>query len=314
MASSSPVSVNDLNLTYKSIFEDGILFDLDSFWWKGFVQLEAEDIDIIKEELPDVVSLGRVRLLKHEAFESFQLIESRARVAVDKFSYPFTISTARFVPFTVLLELTAILTDLKRAFQVYVDVFMHHYDENKENFLIHYGKLQERIKDRYPNVMTLRKRFNFSWMFFELDIPAMIRADNIYGVHEIQYAVDNSKEEARYRLERWVDNVGIITRKEILNTCQSMFDSLEAGHAVRESTLSRARETIKRLRQMNFTKDSMIDVLLDDLGKSLPGAFERDIPAVALKFKGDLNSIIQEINSETDITEFTQDYKGRLTL
>ena len=299
-----------------SIFMDGVLFDIDSYWWKGFVQLEAEDLEIIRTEVPDVVQLGRVRLLKHEAFKDFQLIESKARMAVDKYSYPFMISTVRFVPYTVLPELLTILEDLKRAFLVYVDAFIFRYEENKSNFLNQYAKLQERIKNRYPDVLRLRERFYFRWTFFEMAMPEEIRAElaDSNQLATLQNAWNNSKNEVSKRLDNWVDDVGKAMRKEIFNTCDSMRASLEEGKIVRESTLDRARETIRRLRTMNFIGDTQIETMLYDLDINLPGNSERDIPAVASAFKGSLESIIQEAGDLSDISEFTGQYKRKFIL
>ena len=47
----------------KSVFVDGVLFDLDLHWWKGWTQLELKDIDKEEGELPDIFKLGRKRIL-----------------------------------------------------------------------------------------------------------------------------------------------------------------------------------------------------------------------------------------------------------
>ena len=302
--------------TKKSIFIDGVLFDLDSYWWKGFVQLEAEDIEVIKAEVPDVVQLGRVRLLKHAAFQDFQLIESKARLAVDKFSYPFMISTVRFVPYTVLPDLMDVLEGLRKAFLVYVDDFIFRYESNRNDYLLQYEKLSERIRDRYPDVMSLRSRFYFGWTFFEMAMPEGIRAEltEDLKLDRLKNAWDDSQREVSRRLDKWVDDVGAAMRKEILNTCKSMKDSLDEGKVIRESTLDRARETVRRLRSMNFIGDIQVEEMVNDLSKSLPGNSERDIPAVALAFKGSLESIVKEAGDLSDISESTGEYKRRFIL
>ena len=299
-----------------SIFIDGVLFDLDSYWWKGFVQLEAKDIEIIKEEIPDVVQLGKVRILKHESFKDFQEIESKSRLAVERYSYPFMISTVRFVPYTVLPDLVSVLEDLKRAFRVYVDLFILNYEDNKKNFVIRYPKLQEHITDRYPNVLNLRSKYYFGWTFFEMAMPEGIRAEvvNSLQLELLQSSWNNSQEEVQRRLDNWVDDIAKIMRKEILNTCKSMRDSIEAGNVVRESTLERSRETIKRIRTMNFIDDDQVNLILDDLQQSLPNNSERDIPAIALTFKNNLEAILKEAGDLSDISEFTGQYKRKLIL
>lgn len=299
-----------------SIFIDGVLFDLDSYWWKGFVQLEAEDIEAIKAEIPDVVQLGRVRLLKHEAFKDFQLIEGKARLAVEKYSYPFMISTVRFVPYNVLPDLIDILEGLKKAFQVYVENFIFKYEENRENYLMQYVRLANRIKDRYPDVMKLRSRFYFGWTFFEMAMPEGVRAEiaDTQQLSKIQDAWQNSQNEVSRRLDKWVDDIGAAMRKEIFNTCKNMQEKLEEGKVIRESTLETARETIRRLRTMNFIGDKQVESMVDDLAKSLPGNAERDIPAIASAFKGSLESIVKEAGDLSDVSEFTGEYKRRFIL
>jgi hypothetical protein len=93
-----------------------------------------------------------------------------------------------------------------------------------------------------------------------------------------------------------------------------MQEKLEEGKVIRESTLETARETIRRLRTMNFIGDKQVESMVDDLAKSLPGNAERDIPAIASAFKGSLESIVKEAGDLSDVSEFTGEYKRRFIL
>ena len=216
----------------------------------------------------------------------------------------------------MLPDLVSVLEDLKRAFRVYVDLFILNYEDNKKNFVIRYPKLQEHITDRYPNVLNLRSKYYFGWTFFEMAMPEGIRAEvvNSLQLELLQSSWNNSQEEVQRRLDNWVDDIAKIMRKEILNTCKSMRDSIEAGNVVRESTLERSRETIKRIRTMNFIDDDQVNLILDDLQQSLPNNSERDIPAIALTFKNNLEAILKEAGDLSDISEFTGQYKRKLIL
>jgi len=164
--------------------------------------------------------------------------------------------------------------------------------------------------------MSLRSRFYFGWTFFEMAMPEGIRAEltEDLKLDRLKNAWDDSQREVSRRLDKWVDDVGAAMRKEILNTCKSMKDSLDEGKVIRESTLDRARETVRRLRSMNFIGDIQVEEMVNDLSKSLPGNSERDIPAVALAFKGSLESIVKEAGDLSDISESTGEYKRRFIL
>lgn len=310
------VEIDTIPTTKESIFIDGVLFDLDLHWWKGWAQLNADDIDKEESDIPDIFKLGRKRILKHSAFNDFAKIESRARVTVEKLSYPFMISTIKFVPYSVLPEMVKELEDLKIAFYKALEVFKFYYEDNKTAFLNQYIQFRDKLKNKYPTSQEFKYLYQFNWKFFEMAIPDGIRAELVDSVKldKVKSAWKESQNEINIQLDSWIDRVGSLMRKEILNTCISMKESLDNGKIIRESTLGRARETIKRLRTMNFIEDSQVSLLLTDLESSLPSNFNREVPEAMIGFKGTLESIISEAKDLSDVSEFTKEYKRKFIL
>jgi hypothetical protein len=299
-----------------SIYIDGVLFDIDLYWWKGWTQLDAEMMELEEQEIPDIVQLGRIRLLKHDAFKDFQLIEGRCRALVQKYSYPFMISTVRFVPYSVLADLLSDLEDYKKLFNNFVELFVFYYEQNRMSFINEYPAYREKLAGKYPVAKDIKYKFNFSWSIFEMKMPDNIKAE-IIGESEalnLQKIYEKSKGELQVKLNSWIDSVGISMRKEISAVCKNMSDSLDAGKIIRTSTLERTRETIKRLRSMNFIGDEGISVLLDDLEFKVPSNFDREVPAIMNAFNGTLKAIINEAGDLSDINEYTGDYKRSLIL
>jgi len=304
----------------QSIFVDGVLFDLDLGWWKGYIQLEAEDLDKDENDIPDVYKLGKKRILNHEAFAKFQLIEGRARQMVDRLSYQFMLSTVRFVPFTTLPEIVEQLSELRVAFNNFVEVFVFEYDDNKRAFMNRYseklGLKAETLATKYPHTLEIRGRFFFTWKFFEMSMPTEIRAEvlDVTERERLQDAWDISQVKVQEELSKWVDTVGRAMRKEIGLVCKNMKDTLDKGNTIREGTLDRTRETIKRLRSMNFIEDGQVNEMLLELERSMPGSIDREVPEFIIPFKGTLESIMAEAGDMSDVSEFTGTYKRKLRL
>ncbi len=299
-----------------SIFVGGVLFDLDLYWWKGWVQLRAEDLNMEEGELPSIIQLGKKRLLKPDAFKDFALIESRARTLVDTLSYPFMISSIKFVPYSVLPQLVEELALLKKAFDNFLEIFLFYYDENKIAYVNQYPQYAKMLFDKYPNSQEIRWKFDFSWKLFEMSMPTEIRAELVEGdeLERLQNAWNTSQDQVAERLNSWVDRVGILMRNEIAKVCKNMKDTLDDGKTIRESTLERTRETIKRLKSMNFIEDKQVSEMLADLEKSIPGSSQRDIPQIMSGFNAALGSIIDEAGDLSDVSEFTGIYKRKFIL
>lgn len=315
MQSPQPLSV--LNTSQKeSVFVGGVLFDLDLFWWKGWVKLSAQDIEKTENEIPDIVKLGQIRILKHSAFKNFEIIENKTRPIVDKYSYPFMISTVRFVPFSVLPDLITELQVLKEAFYTFVEGFSFFYQDNQTDFLNQYPWLKDRLKDKYPHSSLVKGRFYFGWTLFEMSIPRDIKATIINEVEgeKLQAAWQAGQAEINNKLDRWVDGVGGLMRKEITLICKNMKDTLDAGKIVRQSTLERARDNIVRLRSMNFIGDNQVDSLLDDLEQQMPSNFDREIPEIMSAFNRTLGTVMNESKDLSDVSEFTGQYKRKFIL
>jgi len=300
----------------KSIFVDGVLFDIDIHWWKGWTKLELEDIDKEEGELPAIFKLGTKRILNPEAFKDFSVIESRARTLVDDLCFPFMISTVRFVPFATLPQLVEELTKLQKAFYAFVEQFVFYYDDNKLSFMNRYPKYALKLNKKYPDTMEIRGKFYFSWKLFEMSMPKEIKAEFLSDSERerLQKLFTESQDKVNSQLEGWVDRVGMAMRKEIGLVCKNMNDSLEKGKVIRESTLERTRETIKRLRSMNFIGDPQVEDMLSDLERNVPGNFDRDNALVMAPFKGTLQAIMAEAGDLTDITTSTGEYKRKFRL
>lgn len=300
----------------ESVFISGVLIDIDIYWWKGWTHLTANDIDKEESDIPDIIKLGSKRMLDNAVFKELQVIDSRSRVLIDKYSYPFMISTVRFVPYTVLPELLEELTQLQKAFNAFVENFIFTYDLNKQNFLAKYPQYEDKLKDRYPTAWELRSRFLYTWQLFEMQIPQDIKAEMIdeNQVAALQDAWSDSRNKVEERLNSWVETVAKLMRKEIVTICKNMKDSLDEGKIVRASTLERARDTVKRLRSMNFIEDEGIEEVLNSLESQIPQDWDREVPEIMNAFSGTLKSTMDEMGTLSDVNTETGKYRRRFIL
>lgn len=307
--------VREVQQNKKSIFTDGVLLDLDIGYWRGWTKLNADDLDKEEKDILDVFALGKKRMLRNQDFSNFTVVESRARSLLQRFSYPFMLSTVRFVPFTTLKEMLEELEILKKGFNDYTDLFLIEYDGMRENFLSLYTQLRNKLEGKYPTLDELQYKYYFRWTLMEISIPRDVKAQVVdeSQADELQNLWKKEKVRLQGRLESWVDDMGSYMRTELLKTIKSISDALEDGKIIRESSLDKVRDTISRVRKLNILDDKEVIRAIETLAKNTPIGDERKVPAIMDKFSETLNSL-QASLSKSDVSEFTGDYKRRIIL
>ena len=298
-----------------SIFLNGVLFDLDCFWWKGFTVLQAQDLDKAVDDIPEFMKLGRKRLLNDSDFRDFQAIDTRARTLVDLYSYPFMLSQLRFVPFTVLPKLIDDLEALKKFFNASVSLFIVNYEDAKTSFLNKYDGYRDRLVSHYPSIQDLQYKFSFSWSLFEMTIPRDIKAVLIEAdqMKQVQLSWQSNQQEVQQKLEGWVDDIGRLMRKELITVCQNIQANIVDGKIIRTPSLDKARSTIQRLKQMNFLDDKEVEQALNSVERTLPGEFDRDVPSIMAGLSRTLEVVSKNL-TESDINKVTKEFKRKFIL
>ena len=283
----------------ESIWVSGILLDLNIFWWKGYIQLTATDIDKQQDEIPDIYRLGKKRMLKSDVFVPFQTLESQARVELNNSSYNFIVDKVRFIPYNQLDEVINMFNVIKEEFDLNRDLFVSSYEQNKSEFLNKYPDVAEKIIGNYPKIQDLYYKFDFSWKMLELSLPRDVStialSEQRKGFLVEQYA--KGRENLNSQLDDWVLQVSRQMRKTIITTCENMQKTLLDGNIIRPSTLSKARETIERVKEMNFIGDEEIDNILTQFEKQLPGSLDRDVPSIMESFDNTMQQVVSQLSA-----------------
>jgi hypothetical protein len=188
----------------RDLFAEGVLVDIDCGYWSGMKKLQAKDLGLNEDELPEVFSLGRKRLVPTEALSDIRHLEGRARDTVDAHSFKFPIGKAAFVPIRRFGDLAKILDDIKEQFDRAAARFCREYEEYQNAVRKEYrtaadlayeiytsrhgGKAPKEkfvtgflaaIEAAYPTVSNIRARFHFSWSVFEISLPGRHSAKRV---------------------------------------------------------------------------------------------------------------------------------------
>ena len=127
-----------------NLFDVGVLVNLRIRSWSGRKMVTAADmakLEVNTEAIPDeLVNLGRKLMVPKEEIRKLGQIEQQARQALDRWSVPFGIASASFVPISMMPTVTQQLQDLKDEYYERVDSFVSRFDD-----------LVAQVRSNHPN-------------------------------------------------------------------------------------------------------------------------------------------------------------------
>lgn len=294
-----------MNTNKESIWTQGLLIDLDINWWKGFVKLDAKDIDADEGKvIHDVIYLGKKRLLESNVFSPFQTIENKSRIELERNSYKFMEHAIRFVPFSRLDSIIELFKGLKREFNLNTQLFFIEYQNNKAAFANKYPDLFEKNRDKYPTQNEIEYKFSYSWSMTEMQMPTEVKSQFISESQKelLQEEYRLNKEKVNEKLDDWVKIVSLQMKREIIEACKSLEDKIQDGKILRTNTLSATRETIDRIKSMNFIGDGEVDEVIERLKNKIPDENSRNIESIVNSFSETLEEIISDVKVDTTST------------
>jgi hypothetical protein len=259
---------------WDALFFNGSVVDLDVGVWTARTSIKERDLAIENtKEVQKVLALGAYRLAPKEAFQSVVEIGNAAKRAVEYHSltFPF-VRGARYVPEKNMDKLLAILKGYQDTFTAAADLFAEKIGETRDDMAPAILKaLQDATKDpttvdrafnrimaEYPTREEVRRKFRLVWTVYA------IRGTSSAAAGEIARAeTDTVKGIVRGMVEQ--------LRGEFTDKTAAIMAVLTRGGKVRQDTIESARETIKRIDDMNIFND----VELSRQVKTLAGIIDR---------------------------------------
>jgi hypothetical protein len=264
------------------LFSLGSLVNLKVKHWSGRRMLTREDLVKLGYDpnaLPkDIVNLGRKLMVPKTELQYLNQIEQRARKALERWSSPFGICNAHFVPATMLPTVEQQIEELKEEFFIRVDSFISRFDELRDKVKETHPDFWDKcLKGNYPkNPKALREHFQFDWYTFRIAGIGSIEETSVEEVIAKQTIQTEREVELRKKMK---DEVGAFVvdyvssmRKETIRFCDLMTSRIdgkpygeeEDSKKLTPKSISCFRNYVDRFRQMNIFGDNEIEKMLSE--------------------------------------------------
>lgn len=265
-----------------NLFEVGCLVNLKIKMWSGRKMLTRDDLVRVgydPDQLPeDIVNLGRKLMVPKSELQALTQIEQRARKALERWSVPFGIANAHFVPATMLPTIEQQISDLKKEFFVRVDSFISRFEDLVKKVREAHPDFWEKcLKGHYPsNPKALRSNFQFDWYIFKIAGMGSIEETSVEEVVATQKIRNERENELRSQMKEevsgFVEEYVTSMRNETIRFCDLMtaringkpFGDEEDSKNLTPKSISCFRNYVDRFKQMNIFGDEEIEKMLSE--------------------------------------------------
>ena len=262
------------------LFEVGCLVNLKVHMWSGRKMLTRADLVKVgydPDQLPeDIVNLGRKLMVPKEELQALTRIEQRARKALERWSVPFGIASAHFVPNKMLPTVEQQIKELREEFFTVADSFISRFDELTQSVRKAHPDFWEKcLKGQYPtSPKLLRAYFQFEWYTFQIAGIDAIQAISVEEAIAGQKIQDEREMVLRKKMQsevgEFVGEYVTTMRDETIRICDLMsaringtvFGDEEVVKSLTPKSLSCFRNYIDRFRSMNIFEDDGIEQML----------------------------------------------------
>lgn len=319
------------------LFDVGALVNLRVKTWSGRKMLTRADLIKVgydPDQLPeDIVNLGRKLMVPKEELQALTRIEQQARKALEKWSVPFGVASAHFVPNKMLPTVEQKIEGLKEEFFNRVDSFIARFDQ----LIIavkdaHPDFWEKCLKGNYPtDPKMLRSYYYFEWHVFRISGIGAIQETSVEEVIAGQKIQDERETELRKKMQsevgEFVGEYVTAMRDETIRICDLMsarvngtvFQDEEVVKNLTPKSLSCFRNYIDRFRSMNIFEDDGIEQMLVEFRDTFldSGTLPKDFESSTIKTS--VTSALEKIRSKAAAegesgSKFIGELRRRITL
>ncbi len=265
-----------------NLFSVGCLVNLKVGLWSARKMLTRADLVRLghdPDNLPkEIVNLGRKLLVPKSEIQVLTNIEQRARKTLEKWSTPFGICNAHFVPAKMLPTVDQQIKELQKEFFERVDSFIARFDDLTQMVKDSYPDFWDKcLKGNYPsNPKALRERFKFDWYTFKIAGMGSIEETTVDEVIAKQKIQTEREGELRLQMQNevgeFVEEYVTSMRSETIRFCDLMtaringqpFGDETDSKKLTPKSISCFRNYVDRFRQMNIFGDDKIEKMLSE--------------------------------------------------
>lgn len=307
----------DLTKDVESIFDDGVLVDLDIGYWLAKSRNTARDLGVKEEKLPKyVIGLGTKRLVPKSLSDRWRRIAGKARYTVRRYSFPFPIGDCAFVPMKAVPK----VEDRLRALQ-------QDFDHERKYLVKNYDKIQTAttkqfpvLKPLYPQKAVVSSKFYFTWQLFSVKLPkqAQLAATSRRKAQAAEQAQQRAAAELEKRVQGFVNEAVKTLRAKTAEICEKIADKIKTKEVVTQRSLTELNSFIERFKLMNFAGDDEVERRLEALQREvLQGNKADDFAddeALRTALVSSLNDVRKAAEQVTDIASVTGGYRRRIAV
>jgi len=320
-----------------SLFKVGSLVNLRIRSWSGRKMLTRSDMVTLgynPDKLPqDIVNLGRKLMVPKHELQAINQVEQRGRKALERWSVPFGIASAHFIPRKMLPTVDATLKDLKDEFFTKVDSFISRFDELVSSVKNTHPEFWEKcLKHSYPaNPKLLREKFQFDWFTFKIAGLDAIQETSIDDEIARETVIDEKTKELKTQMQKevgkFVGEYVSAMRNETIRFCDLMtarilgkpFANEDDVKNLTPKSISSFKKYVDRFKSMNIFGDSEIEKMLSEFKNSFLGdnVSPKDFDSINIKdsVTKSLEAIRNKAASEgDDVSGFIGELKRKIVL
>lgn len=286
-----------------NLFEVGCLVNLKIKMWSARKMLTRADLIRVgydPDKLPEeIVNLGRKLMVPKSELQALTQIEQRARKALERWSVPFGIANAHFVPAPMLPTVECQIEELKEEFFKRVDSFITRFDDLITTVRDAHPDFWDKcLKGHYPaNPKALRERFQFKWYTFRIAGMGSIEATSAEEVVARQKVQDEKETELRRQMQaevgEFVGEYVTSMRTEVVRFCELMTARINGkpygdetdSKKLTPKSISCFRNYVDRFRSMNIFGDGEVEKMLVEFRDTFldSGVAPKDFESATIK-------------------------------
>lgn len=294
--------------------QDFVCIQVRSKKWSGKTGLEAEDLGLDPENVPNIFKLGNKRLCPKEELEPFDTLFNSTRNWLNSISLPFILKQVRIVPKMKIPEIVAKLKEARNQVGDLAAEFAKKFPVIKEEWLQEHHNIRNTLEEFYPSATEIEGKFDLDWTIFKVMGISAKEVDDQAMIEAMQDAQAEFKNQCN---DMVTDSIQIV-RGKVSETVAALSKKIRDGKIVRNDSLKSVANIFDWFNELNVFGDA-------DVGKSLgklKGFLDGVADAAFLKDNDKLNTdilkladeVIEKAGNIQDLDDVSKAYKRQIDL
>lgn len=332
-------------MSIQNVFTHGNLVDINVSMWTAERRLQPEDLGLEKEDVSEMFSLGRKKLISPEIIAQFKNKDYLARHILEKFSFPFAFGGARFVPKKMFVEFAQEIDTTIFQFNKLADDFCLNYNRYKLEMRKEYVQIAHaafsrrktvsgfdvdedtfinatlaRIEKVYPAPEEIRSKFNMEYVVFRAELPDLSKAsyaDVAEDQEKLSLMEQAYTKTLTKKVNEFVDKVIGELRSKAVEVIDYLAESIKSGKAINEASLNTIRNMIEDYEKKDIIGDVKFLGMLKEFKLKLDKFTAKQIKAdhgLQKSILDELKALSSIATDETAIAALANGYRDQIKL